>query len=109
MQPLPFTEEPNQIDEIQKMVERVIKGAYEHKDIDELAYRRLTVEVNEVRGDPHDYFNGVPRRTLDAMEIMTLEQIQRGAEFINGITTDDPRYERAMKRYDMLCEKLARF
>lgn len=109
MQPLPFTEEPNPIDEIQAMVEQVIIGAYKHKDIDEVSYRRLTAEVNEVHGDPHDYFNGVLQRTLDAMEIMTLEQIQKGAEFIESINPDDPRYNRAMKRYDTLCEKLGRY
>lgn len=109
MQPLPFTEEPNPIDEIQTMVEQVIKGAYKHKDIDEVSYRRLTVEANEVHGDPHDYFNGVLQRTLDAMEIMTLEQIQKGAQFIDSIAAEDPRYERAMKKYDRLCVKLANY
>lgn len=109
MQPLPFTEEPNQIDEIQTMVEQVIEGAYEHKDIDEVSYRRLTVEVNEVHGDTHDYFNGVLQRTLDAMEIMTLERIRKGAEFIESLTPDDPRYDRAMQKYDKLVEKLANY
>lgn len=107
---LPFeTIDSDGIDEIQTMVENVINGAYEHKDIDEVSYRRLTVEVNEVHGDPHDYFNGVLQRTLDAMEIMTLEQIQKGAQFIDSITTEDPRYERAMKKYDRLCVKLANY
>lgn len=107
---LPFADiEDDPLDVIQRRAEDSINQAFETQEIDENTYRRLVIEVNEVHGEPHAYFIGILKKVLDAMEITTIERIEKGAEFIESIGVDDPRYEIAVAKYEKLHEKLRRY
>lgn len=102
---LPFADTDEFEGETKSTIERLLTGAFEAKTIDEVTYRRLSASVHEVDGNVFDYFVRLLDEFMEAGEAALLDRIMKGAEFIDSLSPDDHRREKAVKKYDTLCEQ----
>lgn len=89
-------------DYMRKTIERMINNAFETKQIDEVTYRRLCVQIAEYSDSDLDYMDHVLQNLQDSLETNMLDRLVRGAEFIESIDETDRRYEPATKKFEEL-------
>jgi hypothetical protein len=94
-----------EIEGLQSMVERIINGAFGAKQMDELTYRRLSIEAREIVGDPYDHLTRILKEAHESVEIALLDRLVIGDEFIDSLSPDDPRYTVAVSKYERLHEQ----
>lgn len=104
---IPFadTEDEEALERFRGAVEFHLNSCYRDGEIDEDNYRRLSIAVCEVHGDPYDYFGGIMREIVELHEANLLDRIITADEFINSIEKEDPRYVRAVAKYERLHKK----
>jgi len=94
------------IAEKQETFDRFLYSMFEQKEIDEFTYKRLSAE--ELPKDSfHDFIDSLNKLISEMLEVSQrnkLNQILKGAEFIESIEKSDSRYDLAMKKYDSLCD-----
>lgn len=76
---------------------RIANGAREKKELTDDEYRELILveDISERL-----------ERLVDVLREKKLVQLVKGAEFIESITPEDPRYERALEKYDKISESI---
>lgn len=107
---IPFAdiEDEEAINRIQSSTEMLLNSAFESKELDELTYRRLSIEVREVHGDPYDWFNRIIHEHIDALETNMLDRLIKADEYINAIGPDNPKYGKAVDKYERLHDQFRR-
>lgn len=109
---LPFADiedDQEEIEWMQSMVESRVNEAYKDKVIDESNYIRLSADVGEIYGHPYDHFGRIAEEIRDAYEVDLLDKLVKGGEFIDNTPSDDPRYSRAVAKYDRLSEQFRNY
>jgi len=90
---------------------RHVEMAFAKEKIDEVTYRRFVSETCEAQTEDEvfDHFQGIYTQLKEIMRNNLLTRIAKGAEFIESIGTQDPRYKSAIAKYDALCKELNAF
>lgn len=99
------------ISRFQEMFARHAEMAFQQGRIDEFAYRKFLSEpcTATTREEVFDHYESMYNDLLQMLRNNLLYRIVRGAEFIESLDKNDPRYERAMAKYDRLVEELQAF
>lgn len=96
------------INRYQEIFSRQVEQAYQLEEMDEAVYREfmseacLSEDVEEIYNHFYDLFG----RLIEYHQGRLSERIIKGAEFIEYIGKDHPKYEAAMRKYDALCSQL---
>jgi len=97
---------------MQAMVNHMLDVFYfEHKKLDELSYRRLSLETftGSTLDEAEAHFLRIMDDFLKASKQVLIQRIKKGEEFLDGLSKDDPRYKAAENKLVNLINELARF
>lgn len=103
------TEDKDQlIERYQEILMRQVEAAYEKGDMEPDVYMLFMSKVceAETKGEVYEYYQDVFAELADYHENRLQERIIKGAEYIESIGPDHPKYRAALKRYDSLCDQL---
>ncbi|BFH16023.1 hypothetical protein WJ0W_006923 [Paenibacillus melissococcoides] len=96
------------INRYQEMFSRQVNLGFQLGEIDEAAYRRFMSDscTAEEIDDVYRHFYDMFGQLVDYLQDRLSERIIKGAEFIEDIGKDHPKYKAAMQKYDDLCNQL---
>lgn len=95
------------INRYQEIFSRQVNLGFQLGEIDESAYRRFMSEsctAEEIK-DVYRHFHDMFGQLVDYLQDRLSERIIKGAEFIEHIGKDHPKYAAAMEKYDDLCNQ----
>lgn len=97
--------------QFQEMFSRHVELAFQHKQMDELTYRRFMTEIcmEETIEGVFSHYESLYSNLKTYLRNQLLDRIIKGAEYIESREVDDPYREAAMKKYDRLVEELQEF
>ncbi|MUG24916.1 hypothetical protein GNQ08_21360 [Paenibacillus macerans] len=92
----------------QELLLRQVEGAYRKGEMEPDAYLNFLSVVCEAdtRNGIYDHFEGVFGDLIDYHEERLQARILKGAEYIESIGPQHPKYAAAVRKYNALCEKL---
>lgn len=105
---IPFADiedDDERLEQLRAMIEKQLLLTFEAKEIDEETYRRLSIGLCEINGDPFDWFTLLLLELNEAIEATILDKLVIADEFINEISSTDPRYEKVVAKYERLHER----
>ncbi|MFW5437095.1 hypothetical protein [Paenibacillus apiarius] len=96
------------INRYQEMFNRQVEQAFQVGEMDEDTYREFMSEActSDNVDDIYNHFYNLFTQLVEYHQGRLSERIIKGAEFIESIGKDDPKYEAAMRKYDALCSML---
>lgn len=97
--------------QFQEMFSRHVELAFQHKQMDELTYRRFMTEIcsEETIEGVFTYYENLYAKLKTYLRNQLLDRIIKGAEYIENREPNDPYRTAAMRKYDKLVEELQAF
>lgn len=111
----PHSESPNSTEDNEQLIARYqeilmrqVEAAYEKGEMEPDVYMLFMSRVCEedTREGIYTYFQAAFDELADYHEDRLQSRILKGAEYIESIGQDHPKYKAAIKRYDELCNQL---
>ncbi|MEK4512882.1 hypothetical protein [Paenibacillus sp. FSL K6-2524] len=95
------------IDYYQEVLNRQVNIALEHKEMDDQTYIGFISEecTEETVDAVYDHFEILFISLMEYHRERLWQRILKGAEFIDSLDKSDPRFYKAVEKYDALCEK----
>jgi len=100
------------VERMQDMVTKMIEIFYfEHKKIDELNFKRLSLETFEgtTINEAAQHFRRIVNDFKECCRLHLISRIEKGEKFLESIEENDHRYEAAQKKLVSLINELARY
>lgn len=94
----------------QETLDRILTGAFEANQIDEVTYRRLSGEMCEglTWDEAFHHFETVLQDFIESAYHHHLGRLVEGGKFIDNLPKGDKRYDAAMQKYDRIEEQITR-
>lgn len=99
------------VQQYQEIFDRQITGAFEQGKMDGDAYKRFAaIECDAVTPDEvYGHFDRLFKELAEYYQERLRERIYKGAQLLDSMGKDHPKYKQYMALYDQLCEDLGSF
>lgn len=97
--------------EKQGMFMNLLEAAWMHQKIDEVSYKRLSLDEfeGETMDEAFDHFQMQYEDIICCCRNVLIQRIAKGEEFMESLQESDPRYRPGMEKLARLIEELGQY